>query len=374
MSRAASIACALSLAMILSCSEIPTAPRIPTTVTVSGRITDRDGPPLAGIGVYLAPEGQGSGYPAFPATETDADGRYTLKVSEGVYRFTLNSSSQGFPNVQLPAIKIGPSGATIDYRFAGVRVSGSIVGPNGEFMTNAGVYASGEIGGSGVYASGRSLNGQYSLLIPPGAYSFLVASDGYEDGLPRVISKSVPVASDTTIDFALAGFAVTAALTLSGAAPMIGGYVYATNDGVYAYGRAGLDGTATLYLPAGDYTIRAVPFPPNVVGPQTITRSIQADDALTFDFSGPEWDVTVRRASNGTPITGASAHLGDGEDGYAYATTDAFGRCAFLVRAGTGYGLSVSWVEGGLYRSATVSNLFSAADTTFDLSVTPAIP
>ncbi|HKQ19862.1 MAG TPA: hypothetical protein VJW75_08970, partial [Candidatus Eisenbacteria bacterium] len=119
----------------------------------------------------------------------------------------------------------------------------------------------------------------------------------------------------------------------------------------------------------GSYRFAASPVPHNVVGPQTITKQIQADDALAFDFSGPKWTMTIRRALDGTPITGGEAQLRDGEDGYAADETDAFGRCTFLVRPGTGYGLYVTWVEGGSYRSASVPNLFSAADTTFDISV-----
>ena len=157
---------------------------------------------------------------------------------------------------------------------------------------------------------------------------------------------------------------------------MIDAYLAASNDDVYASAHTGLDGIATLYLPAGSYTIRGSAASSSIAGPITITKSIVADDALTFDFSGVQWDMTIRRASDNSPVTGAGAVVREAvEPRAAYGTTDPFGRVQFLVRPGRAYDLTVSWVENGYYRDASVSNLFSAADTTFDISINvPVLP
>ena len=229
----------------------------------------------------------------------------------------------------------------------------------------------------GGFAYARSLHGTYSLLIPAGVYEFQAAPPGYSgEGIPVIRSRGVPVLSDTTIDFALTGFAVTGTFTLSGGTPMIGAYLAASSNDVYASARTGLDGIATLYLPAASYAISGSTPYSSIAGPITLTKSIVADDALTFDFSGVRWAMTVRRASDNSYVTGAQAVVRETEEARAaYGSTNPFGQVEFLVRPGKLYDLTVSWIEGGYYRDASVSNLFSAADTTFDVSLNvPALP
>ena len=361
---------ASSLAGVLSCSEIPTAPRL-GSVLVSGRITDRDGPPIPGLRVALESQPNGLGIPTQTVKTTDADGRYSMKLAEGVYRVRLEPAfGAGYPGVTLNEIKIGASGATIDYRYTGVRVSGSVTGPNATSLPDAIVSTFGLSGGEYFYASGVNTGGSYSMLIPSGVYEFYASSGGYDSGLPQIHSSNVPVASDTTIDFSLTGFAVTATMLVGGGAPMMGAIFQATGSAADAVTRTGLDGTATLYLPAGSYTLRASPYPQNIAGPRTVTRTIQGDDALTFDFSGPRWDVTIRRASDDTALAGAWAFFRDaGHNEGVSVTTDSFGRASCLMRPGTPYDLTIVWPQGNTYGEALFSNLSSAADTTFDFSV-----
>jgi len=375
MRRVASLAFALSLATILSCSEIPTAPRL-GAVIVTGRITDRDGPPIAGMHVYFQAVTQSPGLPPSAHAETGTDGRYTLKVMEGAYRMNVDPGyGVGYPAVTVGVVKIGASGATVDYRYTGVRVSGTITGLDGSPLSDASVNVYGVSGGYSSYVSALSAAGQYSLLILPDTYDMYAYAGSSPLGLPRIRAGQVSILSDTTVDFTLSGFAVTATMTLTGGAPMIGAYLDAYSDDASASATTGLDGTATIYLPAGNYTIRGLPYPRNVVGPRTISRSIQADDNLIFDFAGARWDMTIRRASDGEVLSGARATLrGAGGSEFAFADVDAFGRCAFLVEPGVEYDLDARWVEGAAYNYASVPNLSSAADTTFDISVTPIGP
>ena len=360
---------ASSLAGVLSCSEIPTAPRL-GSVTVSGRITDRDGPPIAGLRVVF--ETVGLVTPTQTVKTTDADGRFGIKLAEGVYRVRLVPAfGTGYPEATLNEMKIGAAGATIDYRYTGVRVSGNITGPNSTTLPDAVVSTFGLSGGEYYYATGLNAAGSYSMLIPAGVYDFNASSGGYDSGLPHIQSSNVPVASDTTINFSLTGFAVTATMTVGGGAPMMGAFFQAAGPSADAAARTGLDGTATLYLPAGNYTLRAAPYPQNIAGPRTITRSIQGDDAVTFDFSGVRWDVTIRRLANNTALSGAWAFFRDPVNNEGVSiTTDPFGRGSCLVRPGTRYDLTITWTEGNYsYGEALFSNLSSAADTTLDFSV-----
>jgi len=368
MRRVACLLLALSLATLLSCSEIPTAPRL-ASVTVTGRVTDRDGPPLQGVRVLFDLETAEPGPPLYKTT--DADGRYEIKLPEGIYRVRLDADFRaGYPPITLHGIKVGAAGAVIDYRYTGVRVSGAITGPNATILGEAAVGASGTSAGTYVSAYDLSSTGQYSLLLPAGVYEFDASSDNYESGLPRIHSSQVAVVSDTTIDFALSGFKVTARMTVNGGVPMMGASFQAIGDDADAAARTGLDGVATVYLPAGSYTLRASPYPQNIAGPRAVTRSIQADDALTFDFSGPRWDLTIRRAADDTPFAGAWAFFRDaGHNEGVSLTTDPFGRASCLMRSGTPYDLTIEWIEGNSYGEALFSNLSSAADTTFDFSV-----
>ncbi|HKQ20375.1 MAG TPA: hypothetical protein VJW75_11605, partial [Candidatus Eisenbacteria bacterium] len=165
-----------------------------------------------------------------------------MKVSEGIYRLNLYPGfSGGAWPVAFRNVKVGPKGATVDYRYTGFRVTGSVVGPNGDALTNADVGAFALIGTDYVSASSRTVAGRYSLLVPAGVYNFYVASGAYQDGLPRLTSNDVSIASDTTFDFALDGFTVSATFTLMGGTPMIGAGLSAVGDGVVAGASAGLD-------------------------------------------------------------------------------------------------------------------------------------
>lgn len=371
MRRVACLTLALTLAILLSCSEIPTAPRL-SSVIVTGRITDRDGPPIAGIRVVFQSQPNEAGIPTQTTKTTDADGRYSMKLAEGVYRVRLDPAfGTGYTaTIVGETIKIGASGATIDYRYSGVRVSGSITGPNSATLPDAVVSTFGLIGSEYYYASSLNTAGSYSMLIPAGVYEFYATAGSFDSGLPQINSSNVTVASDTTINFSLTGFAVTATMTVGGGAPMMGAFFQAAGAAGDAAARTGLDGTATLYLPAGTYTLRALPFPQNIAGPRIVTRSIQGDDALTFDFSGPRWDVMVRRAADSAPLGGASVSFRDaGHNEGVSVSTDPFGRASCLVRAGTPYDLTITWLKGNTFGEALFSNLSSAADTTFDFSV-----
>jgi hypothetical protein len=293
-----------------------------------------------------------------------------MRLAEGTYRVILGSGDSGYPNVTLDHVVVGASGATINYRYQGIRVSGSVAGPSGQPLTAAQVMAYPMVGGP-TSAIGSTVGGRYSLLLPVGVYQFAAWSAGYADGIPRITWGDVAVASDTTIDISLTGFPVTATVTFSGGTPMLGAAVFASSISAQAMGRTGPSGTTTLYLPAGDYRIQAGPSSPNIVGSKTVDRSITGADAIGFDFSGRKWSMTIRTASDGAPLTGADASLHDGENGQAIAETDNLGRCEFFVQPGVAYYLNVSWWFDGGFRLATIPNLSSAADTTFDISVTP---
>jgi len=364
--RAAGLAFVVLFAGLPSCSEIPTAPRV-ASVTVSGRITDRDGPPIANMFVTFRPAAPTPGIPSYTYALTGTDGRYTLKLMQGAYRMTVDPGyGAGYPSASVEGIKIGASDATVDYRYTGVRVSGSVTGLNGGSLSGASVTAYGD----NAYATAQTTAGHYSILVPAGPYEMYADGGGSPAGLPQIGTGRVSVLSDTTIDFALTGFAMTATMSYTGGAPLIGAYLEAFGDEVSANAVTGLDGIATVYLPAGGYTIRAIPYPRNIVGPRSLSLSVQADDNVTFDFSGVRWDMTVRDAADGSPLVGARAVLRQvGGTEAALDDTDALGRSSFLVRPGVGYDLEVQWVGGTFYHVATVPNLFSAADTTFDISV-----
>ncbi|HYR69656.1 MAG TPA: hypothetical protein VER77_07210, partial [Candidatus Dormibacteraeota bacterium] len=129
----------------------------------------------------------------------------------------------------------------------------------------------------------------------------------------------------------------------------------------------GLDGSAVLYLPSGGYSFSAQPPDGSIIGPESGYWSVSGDASIPIDFPGTRWDVTLRRTSDNSAVPFTSIYAAEiGSNRSASTGSDLFGAFRLFVRPNVGYDLHV----GSVYSSGiTIPNLFSTADSTFDLYV-----
>ena len=373
----------LALALSLSCADMPTAPR--PRVTISGQITDRDGPGIEGAYVSffsLDPRDQPQETIVIVGaararsshdftTVTDGSGRYRLTLPAGPYEVFLSPS--GYPYATLPRVQVA-QGSEVNYRYDGVRISGDVTGPAGVALTNVDVWVYRyEPYSDPVSAYSRISSGRYSFLVPPGTYALRAQTAGGV-GLPRVEIPSLAIVRDTTVDLSLDGHAVTGTVTGQNGAPLDRILIRASNttasSEVTTFSKA--DGSYTMYLPTGVYHLRLSPWDLSYIASREFAPvSITGPATLDFDMSGVEWTGTVKRSSDSTAISasvGAFEVMGVSS---AYATTDGSGAFRLIVAPNTYYTLRVS----NSYLVTVVGVFATAADSTFDLYVdAPPLP
>jgi len=368
MRRALLPALVVMVAGVVSCSDMPTAPKVsdlPGNILVEGTVTDRDGPALTGGLVVFRrlPLSQNQPSPSFYAN-IDLNGTFHIAVAQGAYEVRIVPNYDGgLPGVTIPRFEVLTAGTRLDYRYSGTRVTGDITGPGGALLADSYVAAASPV--HDVYLSVRAVGGHYSMLLPPGKYEFYADPGIYNGGIPTIEVEADISTSDTLMNYALTGHAVTVTATLGGTTPMPNVQILAESEaiGVRAYATSRLDGSAVLYLPSGGYSFSANPPDGSIVGPERGYWSISGDASFPIDFPGTRWDVTLRRTSDSSAIPFASIYAIEiGSSNRAASTrSDLFGAFRLFVRPNVGYDLYSSGI--------TIPNVSSAADSTFDLFV-----
>lgn len=377
----------LALATTLSCADMPTAPS--SMVTVTGQITDRDGPGIEQVYVMfisLDPRNHSSydgpillGAPRSTAldtyTATDANGRFRIQLPTGPYRVYLQPL-RGYPYTRLARFDVAPGHTELNYRFTGVRITGTVTGPGGLALPGGSVYAFQIDQYDGAGASSDLMSGRYSLLVPPGTYR-MSAEARATFGTP-VVYREFTASRDTTIDVILEGTLVTGIVRGQNGAPLERIRVQATSSPsdrpIYTYSLA--DGSYSMYLPSGTYAFHLEPWDASaryIAERDYPPVSITAPTVLDFDMSGVEWSGTVKLAWDSTAVTNAGVVAVElrNEAGYNTASiaADGAGRFHLIVARNTYY---------SLYANVSSTNLIGTfatdADTTFDLYVQPRLP
>jgi len=274
-------------------------------VPVEGIVRLRDGPPLGGITVAffaprdtlvlpalspLAPEVRGSGrgliYENPVIAKTDALGRFRTTLTEGRYEVWIGGPpDSGIMSQRMPDLALRSSRVTLDLRYAGYRLSGRLVGPNGTALTTGHIFVF-----SGTNTARSSIvAGGYSVLLPADTFDIWANPESvdYNRGIPRVKHDGIILSSDSALDLSVDGFVVTGTVTGPGGIRRVGGWVYASGSTASAYSPTAADGTYRMYLPGMEYvfTVDPAPGPGDSVGvyPNVL---IDADRTLDFDLPG----------------------------------------------------------------------------------------
>jgi hypothetical protein len=180
---------------------------LPEAVTISGTVTSSNGAPLANI-VVSAYSNSGT----VVGTTTDASGHYQLLLRSGAYRLVFSDPNDVYASVYYPnapsfaassVVTAPASGVNVTMALAG-HLTGTVTTSGGAPLTNV-IVAAYNLDGS-VRVATFAVNGQYSLVVPPGTYK-IVAFDlsgqyanGYLNGAVSFdTEQGVTVAASQTI-------------------------------------------------------------------------------------------------------------------------------------------------------------------------------
>lgn len=369
---------AVPLALSLSCADMPTAPR--ALVSVSGTILDRDGAALAGIRLFFQPADSLPGFARYGVSAfTDAAGRYTTSLPAATYSVGIEPPPLGgYPIVWIPSWTASLGAATLDYRYQGVRVSGTVTGPDGQPLGD--VEATLQSTTAALAVEEGPVVGRYSLLAPAGAYVLFVGPRHYfnDVGVPDFRIPLPPLTADTTVDVSLTGYKVDMTATVNGTIPLANAVVFAWSPDASTTARSTLNGTVTLYLPSASYSVEIEPETGNVVAPDAFYLIVRGNQSATVDVPSVHWSGTLRRAADGSAIGNAEVDIRESarySAAGAYDRTDATGHFEFWVRPSRPYDLLTDLPASSGYSYVRLANgVFSAADSTFDLYVDEPAP
>jgi hypothetical protein len=369
----------LALATTLSCADMPTAPR--GIVTVTGQITDRDGPAIEQTRLYFIsldprdhpPEpwpivlGSPRSAALDVSTVTDMNGRYRIQLQAGPYQVSVVPES-GYPPAEIARFEAGPGHTELNYRYTGVRITGTLTAPAGVVLAQAevGVYRRSGPFLHWSWAWSNLIGATYSLLVPAGSYELNAGAFG-NVGVPS-IRRNLTVASDTTVDIDLNGNLVTGVVRGQNGLPLerirITAEAAPTTLPVYSFSLA--DGSYTIYLPDGVYRFVLRPWDASAgyIAPRDFPPvSITGPASLDFDLSGVEWSGTVRSAADSTVVvnrTVVADQLRSNDYAYeAWTRTDAGGKFRLIVGRNLYYTLSCG--------NQQVGTFVTGSDTTFDI-------
>jgi hypothetical protein len=254
-----------------------------------------------------------------------------------------------------------------DFNFQGFRVAGRVTGPTGALIDSGYVVAQSPETSSGSARSSLT-NGNFSLLLPAGAYSFFVRDKDFLSGLPGRSIAGVPINADTTIDIELNGIAVSGHVSGPDGLPMEGVRVraeYLVQNATKA------DGSYRLYVPPGSYPIWFLPPFPYYIFPRVKVVTINAPISLDCDLSGVEWTGTVRRLGAGESVPGVLllvTQVGDEFDRVIAIESGAQGEFRFILERDRSYDLK-TYTPGTSEATIRLQGVAATADTTFDILI-----
>lgn len=392
-------ALAAAVALLSDCARIATAP-IPI-VTVMGSVSLPNGAPVADVSIYfvdasgadaidLVAIGSFRAVPRAPGATgraskavvsyramTRFDGKFTIDLPAQAYKVYLYPpNGSGVPAASEIRYVVGRKNPRFDYRYSGIAVTGAVTGPAGEPVTNTFLTFTNSRDHISVVAQFDGT--RYGAYLPPGNYAVDVEPPSWTGGIPEILFRNVPIAADTTIDFALTGHLVTGTVTAPDGSPIAAANVYIDSD----YARSGANSDAaghySMYVPGGMCTPYS--YPP-VTRRDIVARFFDDVDVtgpmtVDLDFRGVTWQGVVREAESGGPIAGATIdiigyrYLGYSYLGKAHVVTGSDGAFRLYLPGADQYRLIVA--APGFAR-VVLESVTAGSDSTFDLPLNPAV-
>jgi RHS repeat-associated protein len=242
---------------------VPTCGIIPITVTlpVSVTVLDNVGMPHEGLSVYAFDGTRYTGYHG----ATDVDGRVTLTLPLGNYRFRADYNGTQFWSNPSGSAGSGENNCTVpECREASIAIMLPLVvtvtGTDGSPQQGISVYAFNGTTYTG-FNGKTDVDGRVNLTLPAGNYRFRADLNGtqfWSDPSSSSGQNHCTVPDCTGAQITLTS-STTITVTDTENAPKAGVSVYAFNDTTYTgyHGTTDASGLVSLTLPQGSYRFRA---------------------------------------------------------------------------------------------------------------------
>ncbi len=242
--------------------------------TITGTVVDSSATGVSGAGIFCRPvatstNGTASGFGT--GAQTNTSGAFTVKVTEGVYLCAV--FKPGMPPVSEKQITVGAS-ANIPTSLSFVldvattlTITGTIKDDNGNAIPYAGVSGRKVVstsnttavgGDSGNFVGGPTdANGAYTLYVSAGTW----VVEAFAPGFGRLGTKTISISTTSSSgqDFSAQTLAMgTITGTATQAATAVQGVMVRAENADATSGNmavTGSDGTYTLKVPAGTYTL-----------------------------------------------------------------------------------------------------------------------
>ena len=271
---------------------------LPPVYTISGRVTDPQGRPLADVDVstdYSSAD--------YDSDYTDTDGRYTLHLAAGSYRISAEKDGYDWPH---RTAAVPPDQTGIDFVLTPVslRIQGVVRDNAGRGVASGWVCPTLAGENTSFFCKTTYYNGAYSKLLPAGTYSVSASASCYT----RASTSGVTLPPDRTgLDFTirLRDQLIAGRVTDSNGQPVCGTSMRAKN-GESDYDSTERNGRYSLNVPAGAYKVSAsksgyaTPAEQNVTVPPSTT-------AVNFVLVAPSNIIQgVVRDNHGAALAGVS--------------------------------------------------------------------
>lgn len=270
-----------------------------TMRTITGSVVDGSSKAIASAEVYAYSPTGGLGSRATSST----DGTFTLNIADN-NTYIVGANAPGMPAPKEQSVKVAGgnvSNVSIKIAKGSRQITGTVLAGDGSTPNEAFVYAyrtdaPGNAGGK------INTQGQFTLYVAAGSWKV----GANIPGSPPMTEQTVTVASDS--DPAALSFQATASTglkTISGtitkdAAAVAGAFVSAWNTTSRNETQTASDGTYSIKVPSGTYTVEA--FAPEV-GPIGRLSGVNAtNDIASQDFTITTKTFTVRFATSGLTL------------------------------------------------------------------------
>lgn len=235
----------------------------PQRFTISGKVLDWDGTPIAGASISTDYKDPVNAYDT-----TDATGAYELVVTAGVYHVGIYKS--GMPNLPDQTITVPPN-QTVNFTYPRrYTIRGTVRNYDGAPVQGATVSTAWN---DPVYASAQTdANGTYVLSVTAGTFAIGASKTGFPDSEDRQVTVPPDV---TGVDFTFPQpYSISGTVRDGAGQPVAGASVYGGINSV----TTAADGTYTTMAGPGDHYVSAnktgyqsalsvlVPVPPAATG------------------------------------------------------------------------------------------------------------
>lgn len=289
---------------------------LPPAYTISGRVTDPQGHPLANIWV-----GTDSTSGDSDSDSTDVDGRYTLYLAAGSYR--ISAEEDGYDRPHRTAT-VPPSQTGVDFVLTPVtlRIEGFVRDTAGRGVAGGWVCPTVTGESRSFYCKTTYYNGAYSKLLPAGSYGVSASASCYTSA--SVSGVTLPP-DRTGLNFTIKQRTqfIAGRVTDSDGRPICGAALRA-KDGESDYDSTERNGRYSLNVPPGTYKVSASKTGYPAPADQTVTVP-PSTTTVHFGFQAPGNIIQgVVRNNHGAAQAGVSV-TASGSAGVVTAVTAADG-------------------------------------------------